>query len=372
MGRQTRVAAFVGVGTTRLGHHGDLTSYELGARAFTQALTDCGIEKVEVDAIVTNATEHNVDPLRFSRYVGLNPKVTGSVFPVTAGHVLFYAAQLIKGGVCSVAACVFARNFPEAMTELAGQEIIEYEYGLVGHVATAALGWSQHMARYGTTENALGLVNVAARKHGQLNPEAAFRELLTLDEYLAQDYLVWPFRPLDIAPAPAGAVVLILSSAEAAAGFAKAPVYLTAYVRRQAPRELENPDHLLCRPMREVAGELYEATGMTPRDADLAYIYDSTSAVILQSLEQYGFCDEGGSEDFVSSGAIEPGGCVTLNTHGGHLAGGYMQGFGHHAELVRQLRGECGDRQVEDARTAFFGTTGLFRTDFQVSMFETD
>ena len=370
MARQKRIAAFVGVGSTPLGHHGDLTSYELGARAFKNALEDCGIDKSKVDAIITNGTAHNVDAVPFCRYVGLNPKVAGSVVPVTAGHVLFYASQLIQSGVCNVAACVFARNFPDAMTELPGQEIIDYEYGVVGHVATAALGWSQHMARYGTTESALGLVNVAARKHAKLNPEAAFPDPLTLDEYLAQDYLVWPFRPFDISPAPAGGLTLILASPEAAEEFAKPPVYQTAHVRRQATRELENPDHLLCRSMRDIAAALHDATGTAPPDADLTYIYDSTSAVILQSLEQYGFCDEGGSEDFVRTGAIEPGGSVKLNTHGGHLAGGYMQGFGHHVEMVRQLRGECGERQVEGARTAFFGTSGLFRSDFQVSLFE--
>lgn len=93
---------------------------------------------------------------------------------------------------------------------------------------------------------------------------------------------------------------------------------------------------------------------------------------MIQTLENYGFCAPGEGDTFVKAGNIDPGGSLPLNTQGGHLSGGYLFGWLHHVELVRQLRGECGERQVADARIGQFCTTGRFREDFASTIFVTE
>ena len=369
---QRREIAIVGVGSTRLGRHGDETSYDLGVQAFGAALDDCGLEKGRIDAIVTNQALHSVDPNRFARVVGLNPHVTGCVYPITCGHVLAYAGMLISTGVCRFAACLFARNFPGTGIAYAGPDIPNYEHGLVGHIGTAAMGWSQYRGTYDPPEEALGAVLQASRAWAALNPQSHHPEPVTMEEYLAQGYLVRPLRPFDIATEPGGAICLVVAGRDDAATLAKKPVYLDTYVRREASRSLENRNHLLCDTMCEVAEAVHAESGLAPADADVTFIYDSTTPVIIEALENYGFCEVGGGPELVLGGALLPGGSVKVNTDGGHLSGGYMQGFNHHAELVRQLRGECGARQVEGAKTALFCTTGLFREDFQAGVFVTE
>lgn len=124
--------------------------------------------------------------------------------------------------------------------------------------------------------------------------------------------------------------------------------------------------------MVEVAGQVYGASGLTPGDIDALYVYDATTGIVLQTLENYGFCPVGGGDAFVRGGHIDPGGALPVNTHGGHLSGGYLFGWLHHVELVRQLRGECGERQVAGARIAQFCTTGRFREDFASTIFATE
>ena len=135
---------------------------------------------------------------------------------------------------------------------------------------------------------------------------------------------------------------------------------------------LDNEDHFLCRGMRSAAAQVYGAAGMTPKDVDVLLVSDASTVAIPLTLENYGFCEEGGSPDFIRSGAIGPGGSIPVNTHGGQLSEGYLVGWLHHAELVRQLRGECGERQVPGARVAQYTTTGRFREDYLSSIYVTE
>lgn len=369
-----RQVAIIGVGATRSGLHPGVSADQLAVQAFKSALDDSGIAKTQIDAIVGGSLGGStLHPEQLSALVGLNPKITSALVYASSAFTIHHAAFMIASGVCDVVACVFARNPPGVNEALSGGDFIyNAAHGLLNANAAAALGASLHMARYGTTEEHFGMVAVAERKYAQLNPDAAFRDPLTLDQYLAQPYVFWPYRRLDVAVTNAAGVVVILGSREAARDTRKKPVYLEAYGRRQAVRKLQNDDHLLCHAMRDVAGQVYGSSGLKPSDIDVLYIYDATTGIVLQSLENYGFCGEGEAGPFISDGRLEPGGGLAVNTQGGHLSGGYLFGWLHHVELVRQLRGECGPRQVKGVSTAQFCTTGRFREDYASTIFVTE
>jgi acetyl-CoA acetyltransferase len=313
-----------------------------------------------------------IDPVDMARLMGLTPRVTGFLDYGTGGFTTQYGAMLIATGVCDIVICAFARNPPGAMQALSGAAIYDADTGLVNAAAASAFGWTQHMARFGSTEETLGRVMVTARTYASMNPIAAWRDPLTLDDYLAQPYLMKPLRPLDVVKVTAGGVAIVLARADVARDLPKKPVYLHAVGRQQTPSILDNEDHFLCHGMRSAAAQVYGAGGMSPNDIDILLVSDASTVAIPLTLENYGFCEEGCSPDFIASGAIGPGGGLPVNTHGGQLSEGYLVGWLHHAELVRQLRGESGERQVSGAKVAQYTTTGRFREDYLSSIYVTE
>lgn len=311
-------------------------------------------------------------PLRFAKMVGIEPRVTSYLDYATGGFTIQYAAMLVAAGVCDTVACVFARNPRQATVAYSGGYVYDQTYGLVNAGAIAALGWTRYMSKYETVPEDLGAVAVTLREHARLNPKAAFTEPLSLDDYLASPYTVWPFRELDICKVTAGGVALIVSAGDRAADYPKEPVYIKAAGRQQAPLELASEEHLMCYAMRSVAEQVYGEAGIGPADVDLLMTTDSSTAAIIHTLENYGFCEPGGGGAFVRDGGIALGGTIPVNTDGGQLSGGYLLGWLHHVELVRQLRNECGPRQVDGARVAQYATTGRWRTDFLSTVFVTD
>lgn len=367
---QRHEVAVVGVGTTRQGDHPDRETYALGIDAFKAALADAGIDdRHRIDGVLTSRQLSGIDPVQFCRHVGMNPRVTGDLDYSTGGFTAQYAAMLVATGTCEMVACVYARNLLGATGQLCGVYDYDFDRGLVNANAIFALGWSQYRARYGVGDELLGHVAIAAHRHAALNPIAAWPEALSMEQYLADEYVVSPLRTWDIARITAGGVALIFTHRDIARDLAKKPVYLHAVGRQQAPRLYENDDQLLCPGMRSAAAQLYGAAGMSPADIDVLQISDASSAAVVHTLENYGFCGEGEAEDFVKDGGIELGGRLPVNTSGGQLGEGYMVGWLQHAELVRQLRGECGARQVPGASVAQYCATGRQREDFLSSIY---
>jgi acetyl-CoA acetyltransferase len=150
---------------------------------------------------------------------------------------------------------------------------------------------------------------------------------------------------------------LIVTSADRAADYPTRPVYLLAGAQQTGLRLYQNDDQLMRPWIGQVAQRIYSEAGMTRDDIDVLFIQDPTSVWVLQMLEWYGFCDIGDAGPFVSTGAIAPGGTLPLNTNGGQLSEAYMWGWLHLVEAVRQLRGECGERQVDNAKVALYCST---------------
>ena len=362
--------AIVGIGATPTRQHPGKSANELGMAAFKAALEDSGLEKERIDAVFGGSlTGPGMQPEDLCRWAGLNPKIAEALSYCSSNIVIQAAARAIAANDCQVAVCIAARNPPGAGTALSGGGVYDAAHGLVNANMLAGLGWAQHMARHGTTTDHLGHVAVAARKWAGLNPDAEFREPMTLDDYRAEPYFVWPLRKLDIAKSTAYGACVLLANREVAHDCAKRPIYLYSHGRRFMGRQYENPDQLLAPGMRDVADQMYRAAGIKPSDIDVPFIYDATTSGVIQSLEHYGFCEEGQGGEFVSSGHIEPGGDFPLNSHGGHLSAGYSFGWHHHVHLVRQLRGEAGAVQIPNARYAHFSSAGRVREDLAGAVF---
>jgi acetyl-CoA acetyltransferase len=157
-----------------------------------------------------------------------------------------------------------------------------------------------------------------------------------------------------------GGACLIVTASERASAFPKSPVRILGMAQTAALRGEQNDDQLLRPWIADVASRVYASAGVSRSEVDALYVQDPTSIWILQMLEWYGFCDLGEAGSYVQDGRIELGGELPVNTNGGQLSESYMWGWLHLVEAVRQLRGECGERQVEDANVLQYCSTMAF------------
>jgi len=210
------------------------------------------------------------------------------------------------------------------------------------------------MALHDVTSAQLGEIAVAERRFATLNDNAIMRDALGIEQYLAGRYICAPLRLNDYCLVNDGGVALIVTTADRAQRLARRPVYVSGIGRSDM-----NRDATSLRPRlldfyhtahRATAEQAFAAAGAGPADMDVVGIYDSFSAHVLYALEGFGYCDVGEAARFIAGGTIGPGGRLPVNTSGGHLSESYMQGWNHQVELVRQLRGETGTRQVANAR----------------------
>lgn len=368
--------AIVGVGATVQGLHPGRSQYSLGVEAFSAALRDAGIDdRHDVDGILgLDFRDEGIDPLDFARLIGVAPRVTGQLDYGTAGFMVHYAAGLILAGACEIVACVFARNPSTAMRDFSGGPVVyDHDQGLVNAAGPAALGWARYAHTYGATRRALGHVAVAAHQWASRNPIAAWRdEALTLDSYLAEPRILGDFGRFDIARLTAGGAAIVVTSTAYARTLRKRPVLVHAIGRRQAPFPHEDPDHLQVGAMKDVAAQVYGASGLSAADIELLVMSDASTAAVLLTLEQYGFCGPGEAPDLVAGGAIAPGGSLPVNPSGGQLAEGYLVGWLQQVDMVRQMRGEAGDHQVAMPTVAQYTATGRFRNDYLSTIYVAD
>lgn len=368
-GKVAMVAAYA----TQQGEHPGKTAWDLGIEAYRGALRESGIDRAQIDGLLTEMTQDGsgqMEPTRFGQMIGMNPKASGSLHYATAGFTVAYAAGLIASGQCKAVACVYATNQRTGGFRFGSPpDPFGAPYGFLNPAGFAGLGFQRYLHKYGrlADRDKIGAIAIAQRKGAMLNPIALKREPMTWDDYLADRFVVWPLRRNDICLITDGAVCFILADAELAADMTDKPVHLLGLGRQDALRMMENEDHLLIPHMRSTAEQVRERTGIGPKDLDALYVQDAHAPAVVLTLENYGFCGEGEALDYIQDGRIELGGELPINTHGGQLSEGYMVGWLHHVELFRQLRGEAGPRQVPNCDVVQFCATGGFR-EFTISL----
>ena len=211
---------------------------------------------------------------------------------------------------------------------------------------------SRHKNDYGTTDEQMGMVPVTARKWAALNPQAQLRDRpLSLEDYLAEDYFVWPYRKYDLCVLSDGAAAFVLTTAERARDLRSKPVFLRGLGFGEHAEDTwwENRQHYQL-PLKTGMEHAFAQADVQLADIDFAQVPDCFTAEVILHVEDYGWCKKGEGGAFVADGHIAPGGTIPVNTFGGWLAGYHLGDMGGFIEACVQLRGEAGQRQVADAR----------------------
>ena len=353
----------------------------LEARMIKAALDDAGLTVADVDGVTCAGM-----PAGLAEYLGIHPRyvdgtqVGGSSFELHVEH----AAAAIAAGLCEVVVGVYAatprgdRERAKARASGAGNgggargmpgpnPGLEWEmpYGLRNPMGSYALAASRHMYEYGTTSEQLAQVAVDARRWASMNPNARYRDLITVDDVLSSPLQCSPLHLLDCCLVTDGAGAFVMTTAERAADLARPPVYvLGAATSGDHSMISQMPD--LTTTAGAVSGPAaFAMAGVKPDDVDLLMGYDSFTITALLHLEDLGFCAKGEGGAFVEDGKLGPGGSLAMNTNGGGLSYTHPGQYGMFllVEAVRQLRGDCGDRQLDSPQIAVaHGSGGVLST----------
>jgi acetyl-CoA acetyltransferase len=344
--------AVVGVGTTAYGSFPETDEYGLAAEAFRNALSDCGLDKSKVDGLLTCRIPSYS---RVGETLGLDPRWTITLpgHGRMSGIGLIEATTALATGQANYVALLYANIGRSRRVFYGGDESPGYwhPWGFTSPGAAHALMFRRHMELYGTTTRQLAEVSVAFRHHAQLHPNAVMKAPMTIDDHEASRFIVAPLRLLDYCLINDGAVCLIMTTRERAADLAKPPVLVSGFGGREAYRTASIENFEFDSWHGQVSASANDAFAMADvgvKDVDALMCYDNFSPTVLFGLEGLGFCERGEAGSFVEGGALKVGGRLPTNTDGGHLSNSYMQGWALNVEAVRQLRGECGARQVMD------------------------
>jgi acetyl-CoA acetyltransferase len=350
--------AIIGVGNTAYGSFPKTDEYSLGAEAFGRAVDDCGISKSQIDGLLTCRVP---DYTRMGEVLGIDPRWTLTL----PGHGRMSAMAIIEAALALVTgrakyvALIYTNIGRSRRMKYGGDEFPGFwdPWGFTSPGAANALMFRRHMALYGTTTRQLAEVSVAFRYHAGLNPGAVMRNSITIEDHENAPLIVAPLRLLDYCLINDGAISLIMTTADRAKDFRQPPVLIAGVGAQDNFRNSSIPIFGIdfwYDSLRKAGDESYAMAGIDRSDVDALMCYDHFSPAALFALEGLGYCPRGEAGPFVEGGALKLGGKLPMNTDGGHLSNSYMQGWALNIEAVRQLRGECGERQIPKCEVAQF------------------
>jgi acetyl-CoA acetyltransferase len=359
-------AAIVGVAESDLGEVGPgLTPLDLIGQATSRALEDAGLEKGDVDGLFSASAYYHMPTLSVGEYLGIRPRYSDATSMGGSSFVshLFHAAAAIDAGLCEVALIAYGSTQRSAGGRLvSGSETLPYEaaYRPRYPVSMYALAASRHMHEYGTTREQLAEVAVAARKWAKLNPEAFVQGDLSIEDVLDSRMVSSPLSVLDCCLVTDGGGAVLVTSVGRAQALRKPPVYLLGVGEAHWHRNISQMPDLTVSAAAESGPRAYRMAKIGPEDVDVAMLYDAFTINTVLFLEDLGFCEKGEGGAFASGGRISPGGELAVNTNGGGLSYNHpgMYGLLLLVEATRQIRGECGERQVADANVALVHGNG--------------
>jgi acetyl-CoA acetyltransferase len=362
-----REAAIVGVYEHPLRFAPHKTAYQIHAESARAALEDAGLGVADVDGYCTSGVGP-IGIMSLCNHLGLRPtfldstSIGGSSFVAHTAH----AAAAIAAGLCEVVLITYGSTAASERFAIGtgggflGDPPDQFEgpYGptIVGSYALCA---QRHMHEFGTTSEQLAAVAVTMRRHASLNPVAKYREPIAVEDVLASRMVSSPLRLLDCCIISDGGGAVVVSSAARARELRRRPVYVLGAA--EAVCDSGIGDRNLVEMAAGQSGHLALArAGVRHADVDCCMLYDSFTITVVMTLEGLGFCAPGDGGAFVGDGRIGLGGALPINTDGGGLSSNHpgMRGIFLVIEATRQLRGECGPRQVPDARIVLVHGTG--------------
>jgi len=346
----------------------DKTAFQLHAESARGALEDAGLAIKDVDGFFTSGVGP-IGILSLAGHLNLRPSyvdsqaIGGSSF---VSHCL-HAAAAIAAGLCRVALVTYGSTAASerfAIGTGAGGFVLEppdnfeapFGPTIVGSYALVA---QRHMHEYGTTSEQLAEIAVTMRRHASLNPQAKYRDPITVEDVLASRVISSPLHLLDCCVISDGGGALVLTLLERARDLKKPPVVVLGAAEALRHAEIATRD-LLDIAARQSGPLALERAAITHADVDLAMVYDSYTITVLATLEALGFCAPGEGGAFCAGGRIGLGGALPVNPDGGGLSSNHpgMRGIFLVIEATRQLRGEGGPRQVKDAKLVLVHGTG--------------
>jgi 17-hydroxy-3-oxo-4-pregnene-20-carboxyl-CoA lyase len=372
--------AIAGIGATEFSKDSGRSELRLAAEAVQAALADAALRPADVDGLVTFTMDSNAE-IAVARELGL----PGLRYFGTIGYgggaacaTVQHAAMAVATGTADVVVCYRAlnersgRRFGRVATGAAAlpttygvDNAWHYPMGLATPAAMVAMVARRYMHCYGATSGDFGRVTVADRRHAATNPRAWFYQRpVTLAEHQASRWIVEPLRLLDCCQESDGAVAVVVTSADRARDLPHPPAVIRAAAQGAGPDQFTMTsyyrDDLTGLPeLGVVARQLWHQAGIVPADIRTAILYDHFTPYVLMQLEELGFCSRGEARDFIAGGAIEMGGRLPLNPHGGQLGEAYIHGMNGIAEAVRQVRGTSVNQVPGDGPVLVTAGTGV-------------
>jgi acetyl-CoA acetyltransferase len=353
-----------GIGHTAFGKLPGRPTVSLNVEACRKALEDARIDKPMVDAVFVKYPTSGLEGKygqKVAEALGLQPRIGGVWDQAGASNIsmISFAAMAIERGQCEIALVCFADNPNSGSRKVfersLGDDAI---YGWFGVPAGYAMIAQRHMADYGTKHEDLAAVAIACRRHGAANPNAQLKSPLTLEQYMSSRYVVEPLRRDDCCLlSDGGAAVVVMNAKRARELGVPHPVPILGFGQGQTSWEVPQRPTLTSTCAAVSAQTAFMMAGVSPKDIDVAQIYDCFTITVLMTLEDYGFCRKGEVGHFVREGRIEIGGDLPINTSGGLLSETGMPGMQLVLEGVRQMRGTA-NRQVPNARKCIISNQG--------------
>ena len=375
-----RRAILSGVGQSQIGRRLLRTDLDLTCEAALAAIADAGLTTRDIDGLACYpgpmgtaapgfagpATPDVQDALGLQ----LGWHGSGGEGPAQLAPVML-AALAVAAGLCrhalvyrTVTEATAAANTGRLGIGAGSRSVSGFAQWVIPFGAMSAANWLalhavRHMHEFGTRREHLGEIALTARAHAALNPAAVYREPLTMDDYLGARMVTWPFGLYDCDVPVDGSTAVVVSAADAARDLPHPAVHINAVGSAIRGRPVwDQWEDLTTMAARDAAAQLWARTDLKPADVDTIQLYDGFSWLTLAWIEALGFCQRGEGGPFVEGGRVRLGGALPLNTWGGQLSGGRLHGFGFLAEAIRQLRGQCGARQVKECEVAVVAAGG--------------
>ncbi len=363
-----RDPVIVGIGLSDYPKAPHLSAVQHHAQALQRALADSGLEKSAIDGYCTaGGMAAGDDPVTMAEYLGIRHRYIdgtmtgGSSFEFHVQH----AAEAIRNGLCDTVLISYGSDYLSRMGRslgtggmfrgrtVAGPMQFEAPYGnsLVGSYALVA---RRHMHEFGTTSEQLAEIAVGVREYAGLNPDALYRDPITVDDVLASRLVADPLHKLDCCVISDGGGAVLMTTAERARDLRQPGVAVLGAAGGMTHWNISQMGDYTTSAAAVCAPEAFARAGLRPSDVDTVQFYDSFTITVLVLLEDAGFCKKGEGGAFVAEGHLRRGGRMPLNTDGGGLSSCHpgMRGIFLLIESVRQLRGQAGAAQVPDCEVA--------------------
>jgi acetyl-CoA acetyltransferase len=365
-----RRVAIVGAALSDCGRVDTKSPFELHYQAASRAITDAGLTKADIDGFASNGMG-TLAPVEIAEYLGVFPTwvdgtgVGGSTWEFMVEH----ATAAILAGHAETVVIVYGSTTRSDLK--AGRRSANLSFGARGPVqfdvpfghtviSKYAMATRRHMVEFGTTLEQLAEVAVSTRYNAGFNPDAYYRDPMTIGDVLSAKMIADPLSKLQCCIRSDGGGAVVLTTEERALDLPKQPVWVLGTGEATSHSTMSQWPDFTESPAKQSGKLAFERAGLTPADVDICQIYDAFTSMVIMSFEALGFCGKGEGGAFVEDGKMRLGGALPTNTDGGGLSSCHpgMRGMFLLVEATKQLRGEADGRQVPDAKIACVNGTG--------------